>query len=166
MAHIHKSPGRDERKIPPSLPGLLEFTRKFPSLERLGNVSQSKSALDRIMWPDTVSAMNQPRHKPIWLDVRRLMQSRTFNILAGLAALNLVVFCVCYASAADTGASFGGLIPAMICHVCLFASLVHTGISWSRILSETGLKHFEPKSVLCILLAVAPLLFYVAVRKH
>ena len=89
------------------------------------------------------------------------MQMRAFSILTVLASLNLAVFGICYALAAeDTGASFAGLFPAMIAYVSLFASALLTAFGWNQMFLEIRLRCVGWKAVLSTVLAATPLLFF------
>jgi hypothetical protein len=83
-------------------------------------------------------------------------------VLTVLACLNLAVFGVCYRLAAkDQGASFEGLVPALIAYATLFFSVVLAGFSWNTGLAEVRQGGSVSRAFLCTVLAAAPLLFYV-----
>jgi len=90
------------------------------------------------------------------------MRPRPLIVLTVLACLNLAVSGVCYHLAAkDHGASFEGLVPALMAYGTLFFSVVLAGLAWSTGLAEVRQGGNVPHAFLCTVLAAAPLLFYV-----
>jgi hypothetical protein len=89
------------------------------------------------------------------------MRVRIFAILIVLACVNMLVFAVSYSLAAlDTGASFTGLVPAIISFASLFASSLLGGIGVNEILKEIRQKRVSWQALFATLLATAPLLFF------
>ena len=71
------------------------------------------------------------------LVARLLMHLRAFSVLTALSGINLIVFGMCRASAAeDHGASLAGLIPALIVYICVFVSFILTVVAWSALFRE------------------------------
>jgi hypothetical protein len=60
LLHARKFPGFSKPFVRPKARLKPAQSRRFATL------ADAKSALDRILLPDTVLAMNQTGHKPIW----------------------------------------------------------------------------------------------------
>lgn len=85
-----------------------------------------------------------------------------FYILNVLSFVNLIVFGICCKLAGqDTGASFSGLIPAMIAYASIFVSLILTTLAWDQLFKEIRLKRTIWRAIFSIALAMLPLLFFI-----
>jgi hypothetical protein len=86
---------------------------------------------------------------------------RTFVILTSLAGLNTATFAICYfLASADNGSEFAGLIPALIVYVTIFVSMLLTAFV------VYYYKKLSAKTLLSTLLALLPVLFRIAWRRH
>jgi len=89
------------------------------------------------------------------------MEPNPWNRLVALAGANLAVFVLCYGVAAqDTGANFSGLGPAVIATLTLVGSAILTAFGWNQLLMKPLQRSVRQRAVLAMVLAAAPLLFY------